>query len=167
MVFFLIFRFILSKTDFQEHDRNNQVGFILLTGATICLNSVHQMIDSFPAIHIFKSIRVLIMYGLLLLLFLYVDHAVCLLVGFDTFFPIVIMGLSKCIQIIFTIDIYCSISIRGALRSIDRVNYIRSRLQLLDFFGFVVVACVGGFSTIQIFFCIFYFAIIAFGMYFK
>lgn len=155
MVFFLIFRFILSKTDFQEHDRNNQVGFILLTGATICLNSVHQMIDSFPAIHIFKSIRVLIMYGLLLLLFLYVEHAVCLLVGFDTFFPIVIMGLSKCIQIIFTIDIYYSISIRGALRSIDRVNYMKSRLQLLDFFGFVVVACVGGFSTIQIFFVYF------------
>lgn len=158
MVFFLIVRFVLSKTDFQEHDPNNQVGFILLLVVTIFLNSVHQLLDSqifplraFPAIHIFKSTRVLIMYGLLLTLFLYVDHAVCLLVGFDTSFPIVIMGLSKCIQIIFTIDMYYTISIRRALRSLDRVNYVRSRLQLLDFAGFVVVACVGGFSTIQMF----------------
>lgn len=157
MVFFLIFRFALSKTDFQEHDLNNQVGFILLLVVTISLNSVHQLLDSeifplraFPAIHIFKSTRVLIMYGLLLTLFLYVDHAVCLLVGFDTSFPIVIMGLSKSIQIIFTIDMYYTISIRRALRSLDRVNYVRSRLQLLDCVGFVVVACVGGFSTIQI-----------------
>lgn len=157
MVFFLIVRFVLSKTDFQEHDPNNQVGFILLLVVTIFLNSVHQLLDSeifplraFPAIHIFKSTRVLIMYGLLLTLFLYVDHAVCLHVGFDTSFPIVIMGLSKCIQIIFTIDMYYTISIRRALRSLDRVNYVRSRLHLLDFVGFVVVACVGGFSTIQI-----------------
>lgn len=158
MVFFLIYRFALSKTDFQEHDTNNQVGFILLLVVTIFLNSVHQLLDSaifplraFPAVHIFKSTRVLIMYGLLLSLFLYVDHAVCLLVGFDTSFPIVIMGLSKSIQIIFTIDMYYTISIRRALRSLDRVNYVRSRLQLLDFAGFVVVACVGGFSTIQMF----------------
>lgn len=157
MVFFLIVRFVLSKTDFQEHDPNNQVGFILLLVVTIFLNSVHQLLDSeifplraFPAIHIFKSTRVLIMYGLLLTLFLYVDHAVCLLVGFDTSFPTVIMGLSKCIQIIFTIDMYYTISIRRALRSLDRVNYVRSRLQLLDCVGFVVVVCVGGFSTIQI-----------------
>lgn len=157
MVFFLIVRFVLSKTDFQEHDPNNQVGFILLLVVTIFLNSVHQLLDSeifplraFPAIHIFKSTRVLIMYGLLLTLFLYVDHAVCLHVGFDTSFPIVIMGLSKCIQIIFTIDMYYTISIRRALRSLDRVNYVRSRLHLLDFVGFVVVACVGGLSKIQI-----------------
>lgn len=165
MVFFLIFRFILSKTDFQEHDRNNQVGFILLTGATICLNSVHQMIDSFPAIHIFKSIRVLIMYGLLLLLFLYVDHAVCLLVGFDTFFPIVIMGLSKCIQIIFTIDIYCSISIRGALRSIDKLHQIEA--SATGFFWIRRCSMRWRIQHDSDFFCIFYFAIIAFGMYFK
>lgn len=157
MIFLLFVRFVLSKTDFQGHDPNNQVGFILLLVVTIFLNSVHQLLDSeifplraFPAIHIFKSTRVLIMYGLLLSLFLYVDHAVCMLVGFDTSFPIVIMGLSKCIQIIFTIDMYYTISIRRALRSLDRVNYVRSRLQLLDFAGFVVVACVGGFSTIQI-----------------
>lgn len=158
MVFFFIYRFALSKTDFQERDPNNQVGFVLLLVVTIFLNSVHQLLDSeifpiraFPAINIFKSTRVLVMYGLLLTLFLYVDHAVCMLVGFDTSFPIVIMGLSKCIQIIFTIDMYYTISIRRALRSLDRVNYVRSRLQLLDFVGFVVVACVGGFSTIQIF----------------
>lgn len=157
IVFFLIYRFVLSKTDFQEHDPNNQVGFTLLLVVTIFLNSVHQLLDSeifplraFPAIHIFKSTRVLIMYGPLLTLFLYVDHAVCMLVGFDTSFPIVIMGLSKCIQIIFTIDMYYTISIRRALRSLDRVNYVRSRLQLLDFVGFVVVACVGGFSKIKI-----------------
>lgn len=139
MVFFSIVRFVLSKTDFQERDPNNQVGFILLLVVTIFLNSVHQLLDSeifplraFPAIHIFKSIRVLIMYGLLLPLFLYVDHAVCMLVGFDISFPIAIMGLSKCIQIIFTIDMYYTISIRRVIRSLDSVNYVKSRLQLLD-----------------------------------
>lgn len=54
-------------------------------------------------------------------------------------------------SVTFFIDFkYYTISIRRALRSLDRVNYVRSRLQLLDCVGFVVVVCVGGFSTIQI-----------------
>lgn len=168
IVFFLIIIFSMYKirspvlfTYSHKHDILDVkviFWFIFLHITTIFINNIYQMVDSdvfairVSVNHILKPNRVLLLDSFLLLMMLFVIYSICHLVSFDLSCTIVIIGVSKCVQISGSIIMYVLL-MHGDFPSLDKVGLV-SLLKMVDFVGIAVVAYVSGFSFLQISLCI-------------
>lgn len=168
IVFFLIIIFSMYKirspvlfTYSHKHDILDVkviFWFIFLHITTIFINNIYQMVDSdvfairVSVNHIFKPNRVLLLYSFLLLMMLFVIYSICHLVCFDLSCTILIIGVSKLVQISGSIIMYVLL-MHGDFPSLDKVGLV-SLLKMVDFVGIAVVAYVSGFSFLQISLCI-------------
>lgn len=168
IVFFLIIIFSMYKirspvlfTYSHKHDILDVkviFWFIFLHITTIFINNIYQMVDSdvfairVSVNHIFKPNRVLLLYSFLLLMMLFVIYSICHLVSFDLSCTILIIGVSKCVQISGSIIMYVLL-MHGDFPSLDKVGLV-SLLKMVDFVGIAVVAYVSRFSFLQISLCI-------------
>lgn len=140
--------------------------FIFLHITTVFINNIYQMVDSdvfairASVTHIFKPTRVLLPASFLLLMMLFVIYSMCHLVSFDLSCTIVIIGVSKCVQMSGSIIMYILL-IHGCFPSLDKVGLV-SLLKMVDFVGIAVVAYVSGSAFFRCL-CVFYSAIITVG----
>lgn len=148
-------------------DKAFTLRLIFLYSATLFLSNTYQLLNlkiltfgASPVTKVFQHIKALGLYSIILVFLLCTLHVVNQLIS-DVMvtYPVLIIGFSTIVQIfcsmltyfIFMYDaIYCVENID------DRIFYLRSSVEVLDYLGSVIIACGGlwllktnGFSWIQ------------------